>query len=200
MLARDARLDAEAHRAFLEDADAETDRLKRMVDDFVATAEAGRGGLRLSLRLTDVAEVVRDVGDEFARANTDRQVRIRGGEQPIHAEVDSERLRQAVGNLVENAIAYSPNGSPVQIEITATAAEVEIRVRDQGIGIAEDQLEQIFEEFYRVDRRTDGVLRGTGLGLAIVKAVVAAHQGTVQVASDPGKGSTFTVRIPRAAA
>ena len=164
VLARDARLGAEAHRAFLEDADAEADRLKRMVDDFVATAEAGRGGLRLSLRLTDVRNVVRDVSDEFARANSDRQFRISGVERPIHAEVDPERLGQAVGNLVANAIAYSPNGTPIQIEVTATAAEVEIRVRDQGIGTAENELERSFEEFTRVDPGRTGFFAAPASG------------------------------------
>ena len=107
-------------------------------------------------------------------------------------------LEQAVGNLLDNAIKYSGEGSRITVSAVAAGDQVEIRVADQGCGIARNQLPRIFERFYRVDQARSRALGGTGLGLSIVKHIALAHRGTVSVESTPGQGSTFTIRIPRA--
>jgi two-component system, OmpR family, sensor histidine kinase SenX3 len=101
-----------------------------------------------------------------------------------------------VANLVENAVAYSPEGTRVDVESGATEEAVWIAVRDEGIGIEAGDLDRIFERFYRADRaRTSGV-GGTGLGLAIVKHLARLHGGEISAASDLGRGSRFTIEIP----
>jgi two-component system sensor histidine kinase SenX3 len=115
---------------------------------------------------------------------------------------DARQLGTAVANLVDNAIAYSPRGT--RVVVTACAASdhqarpcVDIAVADQGLGIAEVDLDRIFERFYRVDPARSRATGGTGLGLAIVKNIVTNHLGTVDVRSVVGAGSTFTIRLPR---
>jgi two-component system phosphate regulon sensor histidine kinase PhoR len=106
-------------------------------------------------------------------------------------------LEQAVINLLNNAITYSnPQGS-VHVSVAVEDAEIVIRVQDQGIGISTEHLPRLFERFYRVDKARSRKNGGTGLGLAIVKHIAQAHGGRVAVESRPGKGSLFSLHIPR---
>jgi two-component system sensor histidine kinase SenX3 len=112
------------------------------------------------------------------------------------------QLITAVSNLVDNAIAYSGTGTRVVLQASATSDHqarptVDISVTDQGLGIAEADVDRIFERFYRVDQARSRRTGGTGLGLAIVKNIVTNHLGTVAVRSTVGQGSTFTIRLPR---
>jgi two-component system phosphate regulon sensor histidine kinase PhoR len=116
--------------------------------------------------------------------------------EDLVAKVNAPLLEQAVTNLIDNAIKYSDSGAVVSIEAACEAGGVVIRVKDTGCGIAPNHLARLFERFYRVDKARSRELGGTGLGLAIVKHIVAAHQGTVQVESAVGKGSTFSIRLP----
>ncbi|WP_313887740.1 sensor histidine kinase [Lentzea alba] len=113
---------------------------------------------------------------------------------------DRSLLVTALTNLLDNAVAYSPPGSPVSVSRRLVDGHVEIAVTDRGIGIAEDQQQRVFERFYRVDKARSRATGGTGLGLAIVKHVAANHGGEVKLWSLPGTGSTFTLRLPAAAA
>ena len=115
----------------------------------------------------------------------------------VTAPINAALLEQAVGNLLDNAIKFSANGTRILASGRLTGNEVEIQVTDQGPGIEQKHLPRLFERFYRVDQARSRTLGGTGLGLAIVKHIALAHRGTVTVASEPGKGSTFTIRIPR---
>lgn len=121
---------------------------------------------------------------------------VRGGERGLYVRGDAQVLGEAVGNLLANAIAYSPRGSKVGVGITVTDAVVEIAVTDRGIGIAEGDQERVFERFYRADPARARRTGGTGLGLAIVKHAVQRHGGEVRLWSRPGRGSTFTIRLP----
>jgi two-component system sensor histidine kinase SenX3 len=105
-------------------------------------------------------------------------------------------LVSALHNLLANAIQYSPPGSRVGIGVRSTGGVVEIAVTDQGIGIPEEDLDRVFERFYRVDQARSRHTGGTGLGLSIVKHAVQNHGGDVRVWSKPGRGSTFTIRLP----
>ncbi len=121
----------------------------------------------------------------------------RGGDRGVWVRGDSQILIEAIGNLIANAIVYSPNGSRVGIGVRADDDVVEIAVSDQGIGIAEGDRERIFERFYRADEARSRRTGGTGLGLSIVKHATQRHGGEVRLWSRPGRGSTFTVRLPR---
>lgn len=117
--------------------------------------------------------------------------------EDLEVEVNPLLLEQAVGNLVDNAINYSNNGTDVEVLVEASQTDISIHVKDKGVGIAPEHLDRLFERFYRVDRARSRDQGGTGLGLAIVKHVVQLHNGEVSATSCPHKGSTFTVRIPR---
>ncbi|HSA40050.1 MAG TPA: ATP-binding protein, partial [Mycobacterium sp.] len=110
------------------------------------------------------------------------------GDQPL--------LVAALANLVSNAIAYSPKGSPVSISRRRRGDNIEIAVTDRGIGIAREDQERVFERFFRVDKARSRATGGTGLGLAIVKHVAANHNGSIRLWSQLGTGSTFTLSIP----
>jgi two-component system sensor histidine kinase SenX3 len=122
------------------------------------------------------------------------------GETGLHVMGDQLQLSTAIGNLVENALVYSDPGARVVVaarrQVRADDDYVEITVSDNGIGIPADQLERIFERFYRVDYARSRANGGSGLGLSIVKHIAAAHTGEVTVWSQPGRGSTFTLRLP----
>ncbi|GAA1698594.1 ATP-binding protein [Microbacterium sediminicola] len=121
---------------------------------------------------------------------------VRGGARGVHVRGDAQVLSEAVGNLIANAIAYSPKGSSVGIGIKPADEYVEIAVTDRGIGISEAEQERVFERFYRADQARSRRTGGTGLGLAIVKHAVQRHGGEVRLWSREGRGSTFTIVLP----
>lgn len=122
---------------------------------------------------------------------------VRGGDRGAHVRGDAQILIEAVGNLVANAILYSPRGSRVGVGVTIEGETVEIAVSDQGIGITESDRERVFERFYRADEARSRRTGGTGLGLSIVKHATQRHGGEVRLWSRPGRGSTFTMVLPR---
>jgi len=113
---------------------------------------------------------------------------------------EEDLLVTALRNLLENAVVYSPERTRVVVCVKKPGdGGVEISVTDQGIGIPQRDLERIFERFYRGDKARDRSMGGSGLGLAIAKSIVEAHQGTIEAASEPGQGATFTAWLPLAA-
>ena len=117
-------------------------------------------------------------------------------EEDLVAEIDRYLLEQAVVNLIDNAIRYSDEGKKIFIFVKLVNGEILINVKDQGPGIPEKQIPRIFERFYRVDKARSRELGGTGLGLSIVKHISLAHRGRVEVRSELGQGSTFTIHLP----
>ena len=118
-------------------------------------------------------------------------------EENLSSYMDPTLLEQAVVNLLDNAIKYSEPNSAIHLTANLSDSEVKIIVEDQGIGIAKKHLSRLFERFYRVDKARSRKLGGTGLGLAIVKHIAQAHGGQVTVKSTAGKGSTFTIHLPK---
>ncbi len=148
-------------------------------------------------REVSVDEVIAAAVDAHALPATSAQVQlVRGGTRGLFVRGDAQVLTEAVGNLVANAIAYSPEGSSVGIGVRAVEGSVEIAVTDRGIGISEADQERVFERFYRADQARSRRTGGTGLGLAIVKHAVQRHGGEVSLWSREGRGSTFTIRLP----
>jgi two-component system sensor histidine kinase SenX3 len=122
---------------------------------------------------------------------------VRGGTRGLYVRGDAQVLSEAVGNLIANAIAYSPQGSDVGVGVKAVDGVVEVAVTDRGIGIAEGDQARVFERFYRADPARARRTGGSGLGLSIVKHAVQRHGGEVRLWSRPGRGSTFTIRLPQ---
>ena len=176
---------------------AESQRLGRMVSELIELSRLQGAESLPNLAPVDIDTVVADAISRYkvCADNANIVVSIDG---PAGFKVlgDHTLLVTALANLVSNAIAYSPPGSPVSISYRRCGDNVEIAVADQGIGIAEADQERVFERFFRVDKARSRSTGGTGLGLAIVKHVAANHNGTVRLWSQPGIGSTFTVSIP----
>ena len=110
--------------------------------------------------------------------------------------MDPTRIAQLFGNLISNAVKFTPEGGKVEVTLAREGREAVLSVADTGIGIAAADRERIFERFYRTEAATQRVIPGTGLGLTISRAIVDAHQGSITVRSDEEHGSTFTVRLP----
>ncbi|KAA9148975.1 two-component sensor histidine kinase [Microbacterium lushaniae] len=151
------------------------------------------------VRDVSVDEVVTSAVESHAlQADSASVTIVRGGTRGLHVRGDAQVLSEAVGNLIANAIAYSPAGSSVGVGVKEIEGVVEIAVTDRGIGIPEAEQQRIFERFYRADQARSRSTGGTGLGLSIVKHAVQRHGGEVRLWSAPGRGSTFTVRLPAA--
>jgi two-component system phosphate regulon sensor histidine kinase PhoR len=196
---RDGAMDDPAAASeFLERVDGEVDRLVQMVEELLQLARAESGAAPV---LSQIApdELLAACVDRFRpmaeRAGVDLALDALPDLPPVQA--DATMLGQAVGNLIHNAIKFTPPGGRVAVSARAAVDELRIAVSDTGAGIDPAELPRIFERFYVADRSRSR--RGTGLGLAIVKHVARAHGGTVEAHSDLGQGSTFTVHLPLSA-
>ncbi|MBZ5576352.1 MAG: heavy metal sensor histidine kinase [Acidobacteriia bacterium] len=175
----------------------ESQRLSRLVDDLLnlARADAGRVQLRVEeLYLNDLlTECCRAVQPLAAARQIDVQCRCA---EDVPFRGDEGLLRRMVANLLDNAVRYTPPGGTVSATLEAQGADVRIRIADTGVGIGPEASRHIFERFYRADPARSRQQDGFGLGLAIVKWIAESHHGAVELASEPGAGSTFTVRLP----
>lgn len=177
----------------------ESDRLGRITQEIIELSRLQAADALSKPAIVDIDHVVASAIDQNRVAAEARHVTMAsGGDAGIEVFGDENLLIVALQNLISNAILYSPKGSRVGIGVTVTDGIVEIAVTDQGIGIAADELDRVFERFYRIDPARSRHTGGTGLGLSIVKHVVQNHGGDVRVWSQPGYGSTFTILLPQA--
>lgn len=178
----------------------EAERLTRLVDALLEAARLEGGGLRLDVGDVALGPLLERLVADFRAAHPGRDWRVDAGDDLPPIAGDAERLRDAFAELLANADKYAAPGEPVAVAARAVdgGEAVEVRVADRGPGIAARDLPHLFERFYRSTEH-DGRRGGAGLGLYAVRAVVEAHGGTIAVASTPGAGSTFTVRLPRLA-
>ncbi len=178
----------------------QADRLDSIISDLLALSrlekETENGGIEVhSLPLGSILErVLRDLFTRRPEAGPRVALRCPAD---ARARINAPLIEQAVTNLLENALKYSPAGSPIALECSLAGADAVISVRDEGPGIAAEHLPRLFERFYRVDKARSRQMGGTGLGLAIVKHIAQAHHGRVEVQSKLGQGSTFSLHIPR---
>ena len=174
-------------------------RMETLVEDLLSLAriEFGSERNRIALVPGAIGNVLQRAIQSFRVAAAAKSISLAiGCPAEITAPINAALLEQAVGNLLDNAIKFSANGTRILASVRLSGNDVEIQVTDQGPGIEKKHLARLFERFYRVDEARSRTLGGTGLGLAIVKHIALAHHGTVTVASEPGQGSTFTIRIP----
>ena len=173
----------------------ESERILAMLDTLMDISEAETGTMRLDPRQVDVETVVQEVIDLYEETAEDKHVELTTEITPgVVVVADPRRLRQVLANLVDNAVKYTPSGGRVAVRAGRDGADVVIDVTDTGIGIAAHDLPRIWERLYRGDQSR--AERGLGLGLSLVRAIVLAHRGTVHATAEPGRGSTFTVRLP----
>ncbi|MBN8206785.1 two-component sensor histidine kinase [Microbacterium esteraromaticum] len=185
-------------RVFAKRIAAEAGRLGQLTGRILSLARLQAAETLAQVRPISIDEVVAaSVEAHLVQADSAGVTLTRGGERGAWVRGDAQVLVEAVGNLIANAIVYSPKGSSVGIGVKVVDDIVEIAVADQGIGIAEADAERIFERFYRADEARSRRTGGTGLGLSIVKHATQRHGGEVRLWSRPGRGSTFTIRLPR---
>jgi signal transduction histidine kinase len=188
--------DADAYREALEDTVEEADRVSALLTTVMDISEAEAGAMRLARERLDVARVLQDTAALYEDVAEEKGLTLTLDPVPEGLEVNADyaRLRQALANLVDNAVKYTPAGGRVTIGAREDGASVSIEVRDTGPGIPADQQPRIWERLYRGDAGRHE--RGLGLGLSLVKAVVEAHRGTADLVSTPGAGSTFRISLP----
>jgi two-component system sensor histidine kinase SenX3 len=193
----DATDDPEAVRRFAARMQHESERLGRLVHEIIVLSRLQGAEPLPEPEAVSVDRVVTEVLDRSrSTADARRIAVVTGGERGLLVSGSENQLITALGNLVDNAIAYSPEHTRVAIGIRQRDSLVEVSVSDQGMGIAEPDLDRIFERFYRADPARSRATGGTGLGLAIVKHIATNHGGSVDVWSVEGSGSTFTLRLP----
>jgi two-component system phosphate regulon sensor histidine kinase PhoR len=176
------------------------DRLSAIIDDLLSLSRIEQDDERQAIEFENkqINDVFRSAIQICRPKAKEKNIDIHiACEEELESYFDPTLLEQAVVNLLDNAIKYSEPDSVIHLSAAVNDSEVKIMVKDQGIGIAKKHLPRLFERFYRVDKARSRKLGGTGLGLAIVKHIAQAHGGQVTVQSTPGKGSTFTIHLPK---
>ena len=177
---------------------AEAERLGHLISDLLALARADEGQVQLDCEPVQLDLLTADVVESLASLAQERNIVLTTSIlQPATVMGDAARLIQVIMSLVDNALIYTNAGGNVTVSVETCAAHVHLSVSDTGIGIAQKDIEHIFERFYRADPARSKASGGSGLGLAIVDWVVRVHRGVVSVTSQPGQGSTFIVTLPR---
>jgi two-component system phosphate regulon sensor histidine kinase PhoR len=185
---------------FLEIVLKQSDLLNAIVDDLLSLSRIEQDAERGEIQLADenLRHIIEAVAVDYGLKARERKIKvIVSCSEEIMVKASPRLLEQAIGNILDNAIKYSEQGTAVEVEAVSNSEEVNIRVSDHGSGIAPEHLPRLFERFYRVDKGRSRELGGTGLGLAIVKHIAQAHGGSVTVESTLGKGSIFTLHLPK---
>jgi len=187
-------------RELLQDLHGQADRMERLIGDILAVSRIDSGRVSVDFSRVDVASVVRHVCEEVRPMLKGRTLKCKTPENLPAVMGEARKLHQILVNLLTNAIKYSEPGTQITLSTRVDQSAVRFEVSDQGVGIRKEHMPRLFEKFYRADdplvRRTSG----TGLGLYIVRSLVTMLGGQVHVRSRHGKGSVFTVTIPRAEA
>lgn len=191
--------DPTVNMKFVEKAYNHANRLDSLLSDLIEISRIESGDMKMSFRYFDAVSLLRqvehDAADQAGRKN--QQLQVDAPETEVLVLGDKDRLKLAIGNIVDNAIKYSPGGASVILQLTEHDKTVTVTVKDNGPGIEEEHVPRIFERFYRIDKNRSRDVGGTGLGLAIVKHIVEAHGSKVSVSSKPGVGTAFSFDLRR---
>lgn len=196
---RGAQLERDQELVFMEMIERQGARLLRLVEDVLTASKIESGLPKLQRELVDLEVIAGQIAADAAHTEqgAGRAIEVVATEGGANAWVDRVAIEQILSNLIENAVKYSEPNAPIGVRLDVKRVEAVIEVTDSGRGIAEEQLETIFERFRQADSSLTRTVGGFGLGLYIVKNLVDAHQGKIEVESIEGVGSTFRVRIPQ---
>jgi signal transduction histidine kinase len=184
-------------REVLESAGEEVDRMARMVENLLTLARLDEGRLELLRSPVDLRELAGRVVSEVEPLARGKRIELSIDGNATRLEADQERLHQAVSNLVDNAIKYTPPGGRVHVSVWTGAGDAGITVSDTGCGIPHESLPRVFDRFFRDDPARSKREGGAGLGLAIAREIAQAHGGQISAESEVGTGSTFRLTLPR---
>jgi two-component system heavy metal sensor histidine kinase CusS len=180
--------------SFLED----SVRLSELIESLLFLARSESPGDHLNKTEEHLGQLLTDLCDYYDAMATERGVKLTAtGGDDIVADVDRALLQQALGNLVLNALAHCSPGDQIWLGAQSLDGQIRLEIRDSGSGISAEALPHVFDRFYRADPARSRNSGGAGLGLAIVKQIVLLHGGDVQIASEPGRGTTVTVVLPQ---
>jgi signal transduction histidine kinase len=189
-------LTPEEEQHFLEIVDRNCQRLNRLVDDILTAARMDSGRFSLERTSVDLAPLASERVESIRAAAEQQHVELRltiDGDLPV-LDADPMRLGQLLDNLLSNAVKFTPAEGEVSVDLSIRGDTVHIEVADTGVGIPEDEIEKLFDRFFRASTATS--VKGTGLGLSIAKTIVEAHGGVISVRSEVGTGTTFSVDLP----
>ncbi len=179
---------------------AEAERTSRLIESLLLLARADAGEDGLQRELTDLSVSLREAMEQGSKLAIERRVELRAtlDSKPIVVDGDAESLRRLFLILIDNSVKYNFDGGCVEITLGTSNGQAACSISDSGIGISEEEVQHIFDRFWRADKVRSRGMGGAGLGLSIARWIVDRHAGTIDVTSQPGKGSTFTVRLPLA--
>jgi signal transduction histidine kinase len=197
LLMEGARFDAQSQREFLEIIDDECDHLTSIIHEMLESSLIEGGQLKLDLQPVILPRLVSAVVEEYKHRSRQHRILVDFPRRFPIVDADPYRVQQIVRNLLDNAIKYSAEGSLIVIRGVIRADEVEVSVADQGIGISPDDLNRLFEKFFRVNLTSGRYVPGTGLGLPIARAIVEMHGGRIWAESKVGEGTTLYFTLPR---
>lgn len=187
----------ETYREFMNDIVLEIDREAQIISDLLTLVKTDKGSDSLNIERVDINELMEVILKRLTPLAEKRNIEITFESfREVSADIDKVKFTLAISNLIENGIKYNVDGGWIRVSLNADHKNLYIKVADSGVGIPEDCVEHIFERFYRVDKARSRDTGGTGLGLAISKNIIVMHKGIINVYSEPGKGTTFTVRVP----
>lgn len=187
--------DLNLYREALSDSIEESDRILKMLDTLMDISEAETGVMNLDRKLADIHALMYRVVDVYSHVAEEKELQIHiDGPRELYAAIDQARISQTLANLLDNAIKYTPPGGQIFLEASQRQGEIIVSIKDTGIGISPKNLTRIWDRLYRGDNSLSQ--RGLGLGLSQVNAIVRAHKGRIEVMSEPGKGSTFSIYLP----
>ncbi|MCD8498850.1 MAG: ATP-binding protein [Clostridiales bacterium] len=186
----------QADQKRLESCHGEVVRISSLVKDLEKLTQIEQGNLALQKEAVDLKALLTRIGLNFQRDFASKNVQLSIQVEPVVVQGDTDKLSQVFINLLANALKYTHSGGSVRVCTRVAEHQVTVSIEDTGIGIAPEDLAQIFERFYRADKSRTRETGGSGIGLAIVKSIVEAHGGLVTVESQPGQGSVFQVTLP----
>lgn len=187
----------EMYREFMNDIVLEIDREAQIISDLLTLVKTDKESDSLNIERVDINELMEVILKRLTPLAEKRSIEITFESfREVEADIDKVKFTLAISNLIENGIKYNVDGGWIRVSLNADHKNLYIKVADSGVGIPEDCVEHIFERFYRVDKARSRDTGGTGLGLAISKNIIVMHKGIINVYSEPGKGTTFTVRVP----
>ena len=172
------------------------EQLNRMLSDLLDVSRFGSGEVFMEQTPLDLSTLLHTVIEEMAPTLTAHPVAVEDSDSPVMVVGDEDRLAQVLRNLLGNAVKYSPDGGPIQVELVRDGGQARVTVQDHGIGIAAAALPNLFQRFYRAPDTGAHGIAGFGIGLYVVKEILARHGGTISVASTEGVGTTFTFTLP----
>lgn len=189
--------DINIYKEFLKDINSEVNRLNNIIDDLLALVDLDKKKLTLEFKITYINFLLEKIVARLQPLAKEKSIDLKLTLMDrVQINVDASKIQQSIINIIHNAIKYTPKGGKVEVILYTKGKFAIIEIKDSGIGIEKESLPHVFDRFYRVDKARARNTGGTGLGLSIAHQIVTLHQGTIEVESEVGKGSSFYIKLP----